>query len=1196
MPLSLSYWNIDGLFHRQGGQRTCKLDNHEISSILSHHDIFCLVETHMGPDDTVNFPDFHLYHNIRPRSKNAKKNYGGISIGIKLNIRDGIKILPPSNTEITWLKLSKSFFNFDQDRYLAIVYISPLSNTCTEKVDLFTSLENDIAAFSKQGKCYVVGDFNAKTSVEPDYCIDDDSPVTDIFPEYVCDLPLNRNNSDSHPVDHRGNQLLSLCQSTGMRILNGRVFGDTFGHCTCYSYAGRPSLIDYVLASSDIIDDIPYLYVHDPCDVSIHCMITCILETGVINYPVLESGDTLLCQDDVKRFLWSDGDEARYHNALNKVISNQSNAFNSCTCCHSSVECLSKILTDAAVASNIKQAYNKSPKSPLNKRKIGSNGRLKKKKLSSRNKDWFDSDCTNARKELQLAGKLAHSNPFNSNLIQNFQHKRKHYRKLVNRKRSAFRQSILNRLDKLEGQNPNAFWKLFNKLRNMDKLNKSCSQNPISCDQWVDHFNRLMNNVSSSCLEHEASLNEYIDSNKSLIFNELNFTITPSEILTCMKKLKKGKAPGPDGILNEMLKVGMGTPLLLPMLVRTFNYILTSGTFPVMWRCSYLTPVHKKGDFSTPSNYRGIAVGSNLCKLFCSILNNRLSNFCTENKIIPDCQIGFKKLARTADHVLTLKVLIDNYVKRVSKKYLFCAFVDFKSAFDTISRKSLVFKLLRSGIGGNFLSVLESMYNDVQYSVKLPSGVSNKFSSSIGVKQGCVLSPLLFNLFTSDLPDIFDSSCDPVSLHNVKLNCLMFADDLVIFSETHTGLQSALNNLADYCDKWHLTVNLNKTKIMIFNSTGRLLRRYHFTFHGNQIEVVDSYCYLGIIFSPSGNFNKACERLALQGRKALFKLKTWNLRGNIATALKLFQSLIAPILLYCCESWSPYYLKKPNESNFMLSCDSLPQEKVVLDFSKYLLGLNKKSTNAAVRGELGMFPLLIRALAQSIKYWMHLNSGASIAKLAFLQSLSLIQKKLGWAFHIKNMLQSFNLHDAWDNLGSKYPQLLLKNFKHRACERFINNWQFYLGLNDRGSGPQSSKLRTYKLFKSEFRLENYLLCTPNISMRNNYTKLRTSTHDLHIETGRYCRPEKPPDSRLCRFCNLNAVEDEKHFILHCPMYTNLRSDLFSTLASFTNFSSLTDNEKFKFIMSGANGDSEIIDLISKYITSSFSLRKSSTSF
>ena len=100
----------------------------------------------------------------------------------------------------------------------------------------------------------------------------------------------------------------------------------------------------------------------------------------------------------------------------------------------------------------------------------------------------------------------------------------------------------------------------------------------------------------------------------------------------------------------------------------------------------------------------------------------------------------------------------------------------------------------------DFIDIIQAMYRNVYYCVKLPHGITPSFESTVGVKQGCVLSPILFNLFLSDLPDIFTHECDPVSLGNRFVSCLMFADDLVILSETPAGLQSALSKLQKYTE------------------------------------------------------------------------------------------------------------------------------------------------------------------------------------------------------------------------------------------------------------------------------------------------------------------------------------------------------------------------------------------------------------
>ncbi len=383
-----------------------------------------------------------------------------------------------------------------------------------------------------------------------------------------------------------------------------------------------------------------------------------------------------------------------------------------------------------------------------------------------------------------------------------------------------------------------------------------------------------------------------------------------------------------------MLKAGSNA--LLDPLHKLFNQILSQQTFPTSWNYNTLTPLHKKGDLHDPKNYRGIALSSTLSKLFCTVLHNRLTKHIDINSLIPPNQIGYKKGARTADHVLTLKSLVDKYVNKIVKAKLYTCFVDFKKAFDTISRNALFFKLLKIGIGGNFLKTLQCMYKQVYFQIKLPNGLTETISSSTGVKQGCVLSPTLFNLFLSDLPDIFDSTCDPAILHDIPISCLMFADDLVLISQTAAGLQNSINKLGDYCEKWSLHVNLDKTKIVIFNQAGRLLRQHHFKLGNQTIEMTSSYCYLGVVFSSCGSFTRAIERLKDQALKALFKLKQKDIQNHPTTAFTLFDTLILPIIRYCSEIWAPFVIKNLNDHNMYQICDKLPMEIIHTQFCKYI--------------------------------------------------------------------------------------------------------------------------------------------------------------------------------------------------------------------------------------------------------------------
>ena len=190
-------------------------------------------------------------------------------------------------------------------------------------------------------------------------------------------------------------------------------------------------------------------------------------------------------------------------------------------------------------------------------------------------------------------------------------------------------------------------------------------------------------------------------------------------------------------------------------------------------------------------------MSSCLGKTYCSLIRNRLDQKCTEK--ISKFQISGKTGVRTADHLLVFRHLLEKYVKKDNNK-LFVAFFDLKKAFDMINRSFLFYKLLTEyGVGGQFLKILMNIYEENDIFVKLSQGLTQPIRTVKGVKQGCVLSPLCFNLFINNLPTIFINTpgsvlfCDPAFVGICPTNCLMFADDCAIFSLSETGLQNSMN-------------------------------------------------------------------------------------------------------------------------------------------------------------------------------------------------------------------------------------------------------------------------------------------------------------------------------------------------------------------------------------------------------------------
>ncbi len=211
--------------------------------------------------------------------------------------------------------------------------------------------------------------------------------------------------------------------------------------------------------------------------------------------------------------------------------------------------------------------------------------------------------------------------------------------------------------------------------------------------------------------------------------------------------------------------------------------------------------------------------------------------------------------------------------------------------------------------------------------------LTDTFPSNIGVRQGDNLSPNFFKIFINDLPKCLLDTPDPAVLNHTRLDCLMYADDVVLLSASSTGLQQKLDNLNKLCNDWCLTVNVSKSKVLIFNKSGRCLNG-SYSIQNQALECVSSYKYPGVIFSASGSFRQTQNYLYKKGLKALFMLKNiFNcLHPGISTSMHVFDHTIKPILLYGSECWGSFRGK-----NFDQTFVILPHYRTNLNSRNYTL-------------------------------------------------------------------------------------------------------------------------------------------------------------------------------------------------------------------------------------------------------------------
>ena len=349
-----------------------------------------------------------------------------------------------------------------------------------------------------------------------------------------------------------------------------------------------------------------------------------------------------------------------------------------------------------------------------------------------------------------------------------------------------------------------------------------------------------------------------------------------------------------------------------------------------------------------------------------------------------------------------------------------------------------------------------------------------------------------------------------------------------------------LKELKGYSEENGLTINMKKTKVMIFNKTGRHIRR-NFYMGDLKVETTREYKYLGFKIIPYGGITPGLLDLKYRAVKAYFKMKSKMgpsfCKYPIVT-IKLFQTLIQPILLYSSDFWG--VLKMPNNNPF---------ENIHMKFCKELLGVQKQTTNVGILLELGQLPLSIHASKNAIKNWGRITNDK--------QCNTLVTASLEHAAN-NNLIWPKRIEGALTKIG------MLNTFISKDSKAHIQAFQRMSDIFHQDSFSQikkeNSKLRTYSTIKTQIGYENYLCQIQNIQERVTLTKFRLSNHRLMIETGRHQRIDK--DQRFCPFCP-TKIEDEHHFLMECQVFSTLRVELFNkVLKEEGDFMHLENSEKF----------------------------------
>jgi hypothetical protein len=1095
-------WNVCGLF--------TKLSDPDFIDYVTSFDVCVLSETFTVPvfDFEIYFKDFIVLHSPAVKLSKMGRNSGGLVVLIRKSLSEFIQTVETKCENILCTKLSRNLFGCDKDVLFVGLYNHPVNSpfydgkeySCTlellEKF-LLSRLEAGLDEF-----LLIAGDFNSRIG-DWSFDVQDDGEN-----DYV--HTFERISKDS-VVNNFGKLLIQLCYMFEIVPLNGLVEQGFDKNFTFFSDRGN-STIDLYVCSVDFIPFLSCLNVGQRVE-SHHMPVL----LGVRAVPVSHSDDsnqmhssTKLKWDSSKTqlyldFLLSNDGQQRLEDATNSIVENVERALGKFV----------NLILDAG------QCMRRTVKSSARARP---------------NNAWFDDECRKLKREANRAlNKYMRTLKVADRIL--YTQKRSDYQTKIREKKNAHKQNLRDSL--LENKNDSSsFWSIIRRARS--HVSKRVS---ISIETWKNHFAVLLGQRATE--REEGNAEDDLggvarDESDDVFVFDLDCEITEGEVQYAIRKLKNGKAPGLDELSSEFLKVAEHT--FVPFLTKLFNELFDKGLFPESWCQSAIIPLFKKGDINNPENYRGISLLSTVSKVFTSILNRRLYTWAEEEHKIREEQAGFRKQYSTIDHIYTVVSMIRKCLNGHRKKKLYVIFVDYLRAYDSVDRESLWKVLNKIKTSSKMLRMMQGIYKSVKSCVKWGNELSEFFDCPQGLKQGCVLSPLIFSLLINDVAEKVAIN----GKHGIQflpglqeVFLLLFADDISLVSTTPAGLQNQINNLEKASDVLGLTVNLSKTKVMIFRKGGHLSKAEKWFYKGKEIEVVNSYKYLGFTLTTKLSFEIALDEFTGRAkRKVVEIMKTmWRLECfDVSVFFKLFDAQVKPMLLYAAEIWglSRYQVI---ESVHMFAC-------------KRLLNVSIKTPNTMVYGELGRYPLYIDSAIYAIRYWFKLQK----MLLVRLPKQAYVMDKNGnydvmfsWCAAVKNCLDMYGFSFVWLNGGVSDEKVFLKILKERMVDCFKQNWSSKL--------RDSERFSTYRTFKSLIQPEAYLNGITISKFRNVFIRFRLGVNELNVNR-RYQN-----GSKLCPFCE--QVENEVHFILVCPKYNDLREKFiyrFCTTPNLTSLSFLLQNE------------------------------------
>lgn len=481
-------------------------------------------------------------------------------------------------------------------------------------------------------------------------------------------------------------------------------------------------------------------------------------------------------------------------------------------------------------------------------------------------------------------------------------------------------------------------------------------------------------------------------------------SITKDEIKRAINIAKTKKAAGPDELLSEIIKLIDDENI--PILEKVFNHIYNSGTLPDEWLKSTFMAIPKINNAKKCNDHRLISLMSHMLKIFLKIIHNRLFKKCEAN--MGELQFGFKEAMGTREALFCTQILVQKC--NDVKKDVFICFIDYEKAFDTIQHDKLIEILQTIGLDTKDIRIIKNLYWNQSAVLKINDVLAENLTIQRGVRQGCILSPLLFNLYSEQIfKEAINEIDSGIKVNGKYINNIRYADDTTVIADSPEDLQTLLNRINEASLRAGLKMNAKKTKFMIISRNKTPYDNVAIKISNKIIERVHSFKYLGSWLYEKWDSNKEINCRIEMARSTFFKFKKilCNNQININLRLRYMKCYVWSVLLYGVETWTLKATNMNRLESFEIWC-----------YRRMLrISWTDRLTNEEVLSLLNKDRELIRLIKiRKTSYFGHIMRGSKYEQLQLILQGKIEgrrgrgRKQMSWLQNIKEWTGIFNIN------------------------------------------------------------------------------------------------------------------------------------------------------------------------------------------